>query len=226
MSYCNRCGKEIDYESPICIECVAMLKVEAEESKTSAPEPGVELNNNHEGEPSADSESFYEVEESDPDAESFSEGGESDVEGGQTADFFQYEDNSRSSYTPPVENIFAGDYSRGFNRGKKPNMIGFGRALFAAIIGLVGDMFVSISTLLPYFGILAPNVHVYNIDAIISVLNWLFAFPAAVLGIVFGALSIATFRRYRFDRPIATLVLGIVALALGSSTVMAVLSMI
>ena len=221
MAYCTKCGKEINYESPLCIECVAMLKIEAEEIEKK-PEPEILP----EAEPSKDSfyeqtsESFYESSyetEAEPEAEEASAEDES-VYGSENIFSEDY------SYTPPTNNIFSGDYSSGFNQGKNPKMVGFGRALFATIIAFFGDLVASIVTIFPLMGELY-GVN-YNLGGAEAILNWLVAFPAAVIGIVFGILSIVTFRRNRYHRPIATLVLGIAALSLGGSTLMALLTMI
>lgn len=47
--YCSKCGKEIDYESPVCLECTAMIAMQAREAKkqsdsvtvTANPQPAV-----------------------------------------------------------------------------------------------------------------------------------------------------------------------------------------
>ena len=219
MAYCTKCGKEINYESPLCIECVAMLKIEAEEAEnTTEPEILPEAEGAAEESYEQASESFYES-SYEPKDEPYVEHDSSEYNNGYSSEGFSGE----YSYTPPTENIFSGDYSRGFNQGKNPKMIGFGRALFAAIIALVGDFIASIVAL-PY--LMGDIYGYYDLGGAEAILTWLFAFPAAVIGIVFGILSITTFRRNQYYRPIATLVLGIAALATGASTLMTLLTLV
>ena len=215
---CSKCGKEINYDSPLCIECVAALKVEAEES--TAVESSVSetqsnaVNIDEDGTRVAETavvlegESFY-SEDSEADAEDCFEANEEPFK-------------TEYSYDEAANNIFSGDYSRGFNQGKKPNMIGFPRALIATIVAFFGNLAVSVTSIF-YLGIYEFNFDVYTVS---SLINGLVAFPTAVIGIVFGILSIMTFRRHKYYRPVATLVLGIAALSLGGSTLLSVLSMI
>ena len=84
---------------------------------------------------------------------------------------------------------------------KGNRMLGFGKALTAAILSEVGFLFA-------YIGFLISDFNDGETRLILSLL----VLPLIIIPIIFGASSIKVFRSARGAKPIATLVLGIAGL--------------
>ena len=105
-----------------------------------------------------------------------------------------------------------------------PRMEGFGKALTGTILSFVGMVFFFIAcTLIAgaetyeydyYYGY--SYSYVYEEDLIASLFFVIGAIVLGIISVVFGAKSIATFKRTQGQKPIATLILGIVSLAEGA----------
>ncbi|MBQ2768477.1 MAG: zinc ribbon domain-containing protein [Clostridia bacterium] len=105
-----------------------------------------------------------------------------------------------------------------------PRMEGFGKALTGTILSFVGMVFFFIACALIagaetyeydyYYGY--SYSYVYEEDLIASLFFVIGAIVLGIISVVFGAKSIATFKRTQGQKPIATLILGIVSLAEGA----------
>ena len=111
----------------------------------------------------------------------------------------------QSTYVPPVRQVQDPFAPTGAKK-KNPRMIGFGRALTAAILSVLGFAFATV----------ALEFAVYSVeDAIVA---YVMSMPAVVIPVIFGILSIVLAKRVKRETdkmPIPTLVLGIVGLGYG-----------
>lgn len=234
--YCTKCGKQIDYDAPICLECTAALAIQAKqereaqkarEAEISAPvidpapvtpsapsvepAPAVDPAPPIESAPAVESISFGEnLAEPTPAAEPKSDAEESAPTRESTP---IAEPKPAAEQTSTVTYPFNGSsYDPKTAPWRNTRKEGFGKALASTIIG----------------GCLSLNVGftlgLYWTDVIfLAVISGLISIGMAVVSIILGIQSIKTFVRVKNagdPPPVATLVLGIVGVALSAEALL------
>lgn len=108
----------------------------------------------------------------------------------------------------PAQDLFFAEEKKPLPAGN-PHMVGFGRALTGVILSFVAMML--------YFVVCEVIFWAYcDEDYIAAFFLLLGAIALGVVAVVLGAKSIGTFKNAQGKKPIATLVLGIAALAEGA----------
>ena len=141
MRYCTKCGKVINYDSSICVDCVAKAKMESE-------------------------------------------------------------NNVRAAYTPayPSVPVARVNHAVSVTQTSDTKMDGFGMALTSTILASVAF----------FFSMLMIG---FSISAMLGFLI-LFINPPIVISLIFGIKSITLYNKYSENKPVPTLVLGIVGVSL------------
>ncbi len=169
--YCTNCGKQIDYDSPVCVECARAAEARAKGGWQNGAQNGAYQQGGGEN----TYESYYSFEPISPD---IFEAGQSTAYGTRRAD-----------QQPAAGN----------GGGHK---LGLGRAIVAAVLAQLSAIFLS--------------VFVEEEAAVLLTAMMLTSLPCAIVALCMGIASIRCFRNARrkgLGLPIATLIIGIHAVA-------------
>ena len=203
--FCTKCGKEINYDSLVCIECVIKAKQTSDNANLDSTEKkATSYFETPKAEPAYQVEKEADFVESDfvpTDKEGYSEtlGGERSGFGGTSEN--PYKSAGGAFYTPAYSQV---------EQSQPPKnrvMVKFGIALTSAILSFFAYVF-SISSM----------ALVTTEESIGFVFLFVIAIPATVLSIIFGAKGISAFKRRHIDNslPIPALALGIFGVFMGS----------
>ena len=191
--YCTRCGKKIDYDAFVCNECLQKEEAAFVKVETETAEPAVQTVVVEEPVATATEEPTYTPFEKTVDPQpTYSAPNNQQY----------YYTNPNTAYTPyqtqpPVS-------------GGNPKMRGFGKALTSAILSFASYIFSAITN-----GIAVSELPGATVVFLMMTLGM--AIPALIMGIK----SITTFTsagKQGQPRPIATLILGIVGVAMTAIT--------
>ena len=185
--YCRNCGKYMESTDDFCMECKAAMfdKMQAQ-MKAQPAQPAQENPFAQQAQARSAQENPFMQSTSVPPVQQV-----------------------QNPFAPPVAQVYAQDPFAPTDAGgkrKNPRMLGFGRALTAAILSVVGLV----------FAMLALEFAVYSAEDAIAA--YVMSAPAVILPIIFGSLSIVLAKRVKRQTdkmPIPTLVLGIVGLGYG-----------
>ena len=201
--YCTRCGKEITYDSPICVECA-----KAAEEKMQQEQIEQQLNCNDEiiepkEEPEAQADTTqipaYEI--------LYSNVNQGANNTGSTLDSFAYTTPTATSNTRKA---------------------GLGKAITALITAFIS----SLLTIIGYAVIISSDLVTVVDENLMYTLGAVVAGFGVILGllpIIFGVLSIKTFAKVKKQGnppPVATLVIGLIALGTVLETLFVALNML
>lgn len=217
--YCTKCGKQIDYDAPICLECTAVLAIQAKHAREAAkaeaevsapiitPAPAVAEVTEQSVETADVNAVIDEPAVAEPKGECVEpeaeitdlnvEVAEPEIEIPEAA----AQPIAQPIYTAPAENISPVVPIYRPNTRKE----GLGGAIASVVLSAVSAFFVGIG-----LGLIWSDI------IFIGVIFFLMAVSAAIVSIILGAKSIKTFKRVKNEgnpAPIATLILGIVGLA-------------
>ena len=228
--YCTKCGKQIDYDTPICLECTAVLAIKAKQAReaakaaeaSSAPivNPVSIANpvNEAQNAPSyeeAHIEPSYNEAQIEPSYEETQ-----NVESAEQSEQ-SYEKAQSEWYAEPIEHSPVVEqpdvaepapvmypYQTVVVPEAKPKtrMKGFGAALASAILATIAMVILGIG-----YGLLLADIK------LIGLIVMAIFFAMMVVSLVLGIKSILTFKnvvRAKNPAPIATLILGIYSLAM------------
>ena len=187
--FCSRCGKKIEYDSPICLECISAM---AEESQRKE--------NAEQAQPKVSEECIEACSENVYSAQNNAYCGEyaqpQPCYNGNVSLFYSEQPKINTPVAVMGEQVEAGE--------KSTRMAGFGIALAGTIISFA-------SIFLMFFSIVGLAVASAG-----GVILFMLTIASTVVSIVFGIKSISTFvsvKREGNPVPIATLILGINGLA-------------
>lgn len=199
--YCSKCGKHIDYESNLCLECTAMLAIKAKQAREEAKADGaspdapvvnpVSVNNND------NVVNNEEVNYSAPSQDSVSTEGEEGTP-------------ENNGYTGAGEESRAQNFMNYVNSQQTDNRRSRSRTegLKMAIIGVVIPEIC--------YAIYNATHGSLGIDLKPGFVSYALIIGGIIASVLLGVLSILTFRdvkRAGYPTPVATLILGIASIA-------------
>lgn len=205
--FCTRCGKEIDYDSPICIECALAAREDAKAKEELKDEQDFNSSTPQFNFTRLQTDSEDKTDCLDPDFKDCADTGFSETLGGARSGFGNGTENPFRSADAPYTRAYTVETTNEPEPPKNRVMVGFGIALTAAILGFFSYIFTAI---IMGVCIAAPETG--------AVLLFVFSVPATVMAIVFGAKSIGRFKRRHAENtlPIPALALGIAGVVFGA----------
>lgn len=217
--FCKKCGKQIDYDSTVCHECEAKANATVEEiidepittAESTAEDTGIPTGVAYK--PTHTNENPYVA-------------AQTTVDGGKVLQTSEIKIEIAENPAPNEE----GEQDDEIEKPKGNRMHGFGPALTAVILGVVGYLVDSISgyvtgissilTMLANLGGEAEMGSKFTTGGIVA--NLLIGAACCAVGIValvLGTKSIKAFKQHKNEtgtKPIATLILGIAGTVLGA----------
>lgn len=205
--FCSKCGKEINYDSPICYECIASMANESPNENVNEVKETEAPTLEQQSAPQESNEAFAPQQQN------------SAVPAPQQPSYAAPINNQVPLYaipmTPAPQPRPQQQAPLTIPGGKSTRMQGFGGALAAMILSTVGIIFFYVAT---YAAVLS-GISSFAVGLILAIVPF-------IVSIVLGIKSIATFvsvKRSGRPVPIATLIMGIEALATSAMMIFSLL---
>ena len=202
--FCSKCGKEINYDSPVCHECISTMANESQNENVNEVKETASpiLNQQGYAAPATNQPSYSAPVPSQP---SYAAPLNSEVPPYAINPAPVYQPQPRPQQQPPLT----------IPGGKSSRMEGFGGALAAVILSTVGVIFFYIIT----YATALAGIGAYAFSMFLAAVPF-------IVSLVLGIKSITTFvsvKRSGRPVPIATLIMGIEALATSATMILSLL---